>query len=100
MNFRKVVESAKNLIPAISVKKITKLGSNFLGVCWILLIIAGVTAVPVGYIKNVIGLTRCDFEPSYKAEVIRTIGILAPPVGIIAGWIEIDDKLKERNEQK
>lgn len=44
--------------------------------------------VSVGWVKNIIKLTECDFEPSYKAEIIHIIGII-PPVGMITGWIDV-----------
>lgn len=43
-----------------------------------------------GYIKNIVKLTRLDFESPYKAEVMRGIGIF-PPVGVVMGYINIDD---------
>lgn len=46
-----------------------------------------------GYVSNIIKLTRCDFEAPYKAEVIRTIGLL-PPVGVIIGYVTIEDGKK------
>lgn len=42
--------------------------------------------------NNIIKLAQCDFEPPYKAEVIRIAGVFAPPIGVILGAIEIDDK--------
>jgi len=42
----------------------------------------------VGWVKNVIKLSECDFEAPYKAEVIHTIGLL-PIVGAITGWIDV-----------
>lgn len=47
--------------------------------------------VPVGYVLNVVALVQCDFEPSYKAEIIHGIGIVVIPVGVVVGWIGIDD---------
>ena len=44
--------------------------------------------VGVGWVKNLIKLSECDFEPSYKAEVIHTIGII-PVVGMITGWLDL-----------
>jgi len=51
---------------------------------WLIIVGFGIT----GYIKNVVKLTKCDFEPSYKAEVIHGIGLI-PPVGCITGWINV-----------
>lgn len=45
-------------------------------------------AVGIGWTKNLIKLTKCDFKAPYKAEVIHTIG-LAPPIGMITGWINV-----------
>ena len=44
--------------------------------------------VGTGWIKNLIKLTECDFEPSYKAEVIHIVGLI-PPVGMITGWLDV-----------
>jgi hypothetical protein len=41
----------------------------------------------VGWVKNLIKLTNCDFEAPYKAEVIHTIGII-PIVGGVTGWMD------------
>ena len=65
---------------------------GFIIVVFIILIIgAGVT----GWIKNIVKLTRCDFEAPYKAEIIRVVGIV-PPVGAVVGWLNIDDCVKGR----
>lgn len=42
-----------------------------------------------GYVKNVIRLIECDFNPSYKAETIRIIGVCVPPVGAVVGYINV-----------
>ena len=54
----------------------------------IMLQLAILLIVGVGWVKNIIKLTNCDFESPYKAEVIHTIGIL-PPVGMITGWLDM-----------
>ncbi len=68
---------------------------GFAGVLMIITMIvvgAALLALPVvGYVKNVAGFTRCDFETPYKAEIIRGTGILFPPVGMIAGYVDIKD---------
>ena len=43
-----------------------------------------VVIIMVGWVKNPIKLTDCDFEAPYKAEVIHTVG-LVPPIGAITG---------------
>lgn len=42
----------------------------------------------IGYVKNIIHLTECDFKESYKAEIIYTIGIPVAPMGAVCGWID------------
>lgn len=44
--------------------------------------------VGVGWVKNIVKLSNCDFEAPYKAEVVHTIGIF-PPVGMITGWMDL-----------
>lgn len=40
-----------------------------------------------GWVKNLIKLTECDFQPSYKAEVIHAVGLF-PLVGAVTGWMD------------
>lgn len=47
-----------------------------------------VVAVLIGWVKNVIKLSECDFEAPYKAEVIHGVGII-PPVGMVTGWLNV-----------
>ena len=42
--------------------------------------------IGTGWVKNIIKLSDCDFEPSYKAEIIHLVGLI-PPVGMITGWM-------------
>ena len=42
----------------------------------------------VGWIKNVIKLSDCDFQSPYKAEIIHAAGLI-PPVGMITGWLNL-----------
>lgn len=44
----------------------------------------------VGYVRNIVLLTRLDFKAPYKAEVVRSIGLF-PVVGAITGWVTIKD---------
>ena len=44
--------------------------------------------VVIGWVKNVIKLSECDFEAPYKAEVVHTIG-LVPFVGMVTGWLDV-----------
>ena len=41
----------------------------------------------VGWFMNLYKLTQCDFEASYKAEVIRGAGVVVPPIGAIVGYL-------------
>jgi hypothetical protein len=50
--------------------------------------IAIVVALVVGYIGNLVAFVRCDFEPSYKAEVLHGVGIVVPPVGAVFGYCD------------
>lgn len=43
-----------------------------------------------GWVQSIVKLTKCDFKPSYKAEVVYAIGCI-PPVGMIVGWMNIED---------
>ena len=58
-----------------------------LGFLIFILIAAGV----VGYAMNIYKLvTVCDFEAPYKCEAIR-VGGLFPPVGAIAGYVDLGE---------
>lgn len=50
------------------------------------LLITGVLLT--GYVKNIVKLCKCDFEPSYKAEVIHSIGVVTG-LGAIIGYIDL-----------
>jgi len=41
----------------------------------------------IGWVKNVIKLSDCDFEAPYKCEVWHGVGII-PPVGAVTGWMD------------
>lgn len=45
----------------------------------------------IGWIKNISKLIDCDFEPSYKTEVLRTVGIVVAPMGAIIGYMDLID---------
>jgi len=44
--------------------------------------------IGVGWVKDIVKLSHCDFKPPYKAEVVYTVGII-PPVGMVTGWLDI-----------
>ena len=54
----------------------------------IIVYILCIIMIATGWGINLYKLTQCDFESPYKAEVIRTIGII-PPIGAIVGWIDL-----------
>jgi hypothetical protein len=54
----------------------------------IIIVMAFIALLLVGYAKNIIKLSECDFEAPYKAEVIHSIGLI-PVVGVITGWIDV-----------
>ena len=67
-------------------------GTGIIGVIlFILAVIAIIPASIVGYWMNIYGLTQCDFEEPYRAEIVRSIGIPVFPMGAIAGYLEIED---------
>lgn len=46
-----------------------------------------ITVLIVGEIKCIVKLVRCDFEPSYKAEVIYGISAITG-IGAITGYMD------------
>ena len=53
-----------------------------------IIIVVLILAVAVGWVKNLIKLTDCDFDAPYKCEIIHTVGLI-PPVGAITGWLDV-----------
>lgn len=47
-----------------------------------------------GWVLNIYKLVKLDFEPPYKAEVIRIIGIPVGIVGSVIGYITFDEERK------
>ena len=43
-----------------------------------------------GWISNLCILCTLDFQTPYKAEIIRSLGVI-PIVGAITGWMIIED---------
>ena len=41
------------------------------------------------FLMNIYRLASCDFEPSYKAEVIYAIGIFCPTF-IVTAWMDLE----------
>lgn len=42
----------------------------------------------IGWVKNLVKLSECDFEAPYKAEIIHAAG-LVPPIGAVTGWLDV-----------
>ena len=47
-------------------------------------------AILVAWPLNIYRLATCDFEPSYKAEVIYAIGLFTPTF-IITAWMDLEE---------
>jgi len=47
-----------------------------------------VLVIGVGWVKNIVKLSECDFKSPYKAEVVHVVGLL-PPVGAVTGWLNV-----------
>jgi hypothetical protein len=45
-----------------------------------------------GWGNNLYRLTQCDFDTPLKAEVIRGAGVIVFPLGIVLGYITIEDE--------
>ncbi len=44
--------------------------------------------VAIGWVKNLIKLTECDWDAPYKCEVVHVLGLM-PPLGAITGWLDV-----------
>lgn len=42
-----------------------------------------VLAIMVSWVGNIVSLCRCDFEPPYKAEALKALGIVVPPASVV-----------------
>ena len=70
----------------ISNKAMEKLFCSYLA----LVIIIGSICI-AGWGMNIFKLVQCDFEEPYKAEVIRIIGVVVPPVGVVTGFLDLGE---------
>lgn len=64
--------------------KFTVLGKT-IGCAAVLCYVILAGACLYGWVMNIVYLWGCDFDPSYKAEILRIIGIFVPPIGIFLG---------------
>lgn len=69
----------------------TKDDVESLGAVGLLILLGLMFLGAFGYVKNIVRLAHTDFQAPYKAEVLRGAGILVPPMGIIEGYIKIND---------
>lgn len=44
-----------------------------------------------GYLRNFVKFVQLDFKQPVKAEVLRGVGVLVPPAGVVMGWVNIKD---------
>lgn len=49
----------------------------------------------VCYIRNIVLLSEQDFEPPYKIEVLRGVGVAIPPIGLVLGCITFEEEREE-----
>lgn len=61
----------------------------------ILIYVAIIVFVVGGWIGNLVKLCKCDFQAPYKTEIIRVVGLLVPPVGMVTGWMSIGEEVKK-----
>ena len=54
--------------------------------------IAFVVLIAYGWFANMYKLSQCDFASPYKTEVLRTVGIFMFPMGVVMGYLTIEDK--------
>ena len=40
----------------------------------------------LSYIFNFVKFVNCDFEPSYKEEIVYAIGVFFPPLNCLTIW--------------
>lgn len=45
----------------------------------------------LGWIVNAARTTSCDYVAPYKCEVVRGLGVVVPPVGAIAGYLDLGE---------
>lgn len=48
--------------------------------------------ITIGYFVNIYKVTQYNWSEPYRAESIRCIGIIMPPIGGVIGYIKIEDQ--------
>jgi hypothetical protein len=64
---------------------------------WQGMLIAGVLwgVLIVSWFVNVYKLTQLDFEPSYKAEIVRGVSIF-PLIAVVTAWMDIGEEAEKQ----
>ena len=78
-----------SMIMKMILMNVKTVNNNFMKSIIVLILI--VLVASFGYCMNIYKIFGTDFASPYKAEVIRATGILVPPVGMIAGFLTIED---------
>ena len=65
--------------------------------CFALLLVLGMC---ISWFLNVYKPVTLDFEPSYKAEIVRTVGVFVPLVSYVCAWVEFDEEKQETEKGK
>ena len=68
---------------------------KFIVICLLLVVVLLLGCY--GYAANIVKLCGCDFEEPFKAETIRFVGVAVPPVGMVIGFIDINDSKRLEN---
>lgn len=56
-----------------------------------MVIVAFVILVMAGWVWNALKLFSCDFESSYKCEVVHAVGVFVPPFSLVTVWFGSDE---------
>lgn len=57
-----------------------------------LIIVIVIPFLLVPWLWNIVKFASCDFEPSYRCEIIHGVGVVVPPAAIITVWFDTDEK--------
>lgn len=45
----------------------------------------------IGFVSNIVKFCKADFEPSYKEEILRGVGIPIAPMGAVLGYMDFEE---------
>jgi hypothetical protein len=57
--------------------------------------IIAVLCVVVSWAWNATKFFSCDFEESYKCEIVHGVGIVVPPLSLVAVWFADDSEVEK-----